>query len=315
MQTIIVALVAVIAAVNGATILQIAQSNPAFSTLVSVAAKTGIAPLLGNTGFKTVFAPTNEAFGKLGNNTLGWITNDHNQQHLLSTLYYHIAPGQLKSTDFKPPQNVLTLDQSLEGPLHVTVTADASGVKVNQASVTQANVIADNGVIHVINGVLVPSNIHLPSNDIVQTAIATPALSTLVKAVVAAGLANALSQPNGPYVVFAPTDAAFAAVPSTVLNCLLGNPAALRQVLLFHVAEGFVYSEAIQTGTTVNTLAGKSISFTSTGGVISINYGSGFTPSNVVIPNVDTSNGVVHVIDRVLFDNTGPCAQKLGATF
>jgi len=203
---------------------------------------------------------------------------------------------------------VNTLDLVGGAPEQALVTKSSKGLAVNNALITQADVIASNGVIQVIDRVLVPTNIDLPQRDIVQTAIATPPLSTLVKAVTAAGLAKALSQPNGPYVVFAPTDEAFAAVPAKVLNCLLSNVKALQDVLLFHVASGYVYAEQVANGATITTLAGKPISFGVKGGTISINYGSGFAPSHVVIPNVDTSNGVVHVIDRVLFDNTGPCA-------
>jgi uncharacterized surface protein with fasciclin (FAS1) repeats len=304
----LVFLAAVLVAAQADTILQIAQSLPQFSTLVAVAGQAGIAPLLSAAGDKTVFAPTNDAFAQLGNNTLAWITNQHNQQHLLATLYYHITAGAWTTANFQSSQKVNTLDLSKGQPEQATVTKTASGFNVNSASITTADVAASNGVIQVINGVLVPSNIDLPSQDIVQTAVATPALSTLVKAVSAAGLVSALSKPNGPYVVFAPTDAAFAAVPSSVLSCLLSNPKALADVLLFHVASGYVYSEQVANGASITTLAGKPISFSVNGGSISISYGSGFTPSNVVLPNVDTANGVVHVIDRVLFDNTGPCA-------
>jgi transforming growth factor-beta-induced protein len=172
-----------------------------------------------------------------------------------------------------------------------------------------ADVAASNGVIQVIDHVLIPSNIALPSKDIVQTAQATPPLSTLVKAVVAASLAAALSQPNGPFTVFAPLDTAFAAVPSQVLSCLLSNPDALRVLLLSHVVSGLVYSSDIPTFTTVTTLSGKQLSLSVRGTVVSIVYSTLLFPSNVVIPNVDTSNGVVHVIDRVLFDNSGPCGH------
>jgi uncharacterized surface protein with fasciclin (FAS1) repeats len=307
-MTRLVILAALLVAAHAETILQIAQSLPQFSTLVAVAGQAGIAPLLSAPGDKTVFAPTNDAFGLLGNNTLGWITNEHNQQHLLSTLYYHITAGSWTTADFKPPQYINTLDSTYGRPEQAVVVKNSKGYVINNALVTTADVAASNGVIQVIDRVLVPTNIDFPQRDIVHTAIETPILSTLVKAVTAAGLAGALSQPNGPYVVFAPTDAAFAAVPSKVLSCLLSNPKALAEVLLFHVASGYVYSEQVASGASITTLAGKPISFSVKGGSISISYGSGFPASNVILANVDTSNGVVHVIDRVLFDNTGPCA-------
>ncbi len=182
------------------------------------------------------------------------------------------------------------------------------GLRINDARVSPADVAASNGVIQVIDRVLVPANIGLPSKDIVGTAEATPVLSTLVKAVVAAGLASALSQPNGPYTVFAPLDSAFAAVPANILNCLLSKPEALKTVLLSHVVSGLVYSSDIPPTAEVTTLSGKQLTLTIKGNSVAITYG-GFPASNVVLADVDTSNGAVHVIDRVIFDNTGPCAQ------
>jgi len=301
-------LLAIVAASQAATILDIAKSLPQFSTLVAAASKAGIADLLSAPGFKTVFAPTNDAFAQLGNTTAAWILNEHNQQHLLSTLYYHIAPGALTSSTFRPGQEITTLDSTREGDLRVQITGSGSSTRVNNARITTFDVIASNGVIQVIDRVLVPANIDIPQNDIVHTAIAVPALSTLVKAVVAAGLVPALSNPNGPYVVFAPTDEAFAAVPSKVLECLLKNVEALKSVLLLHVVSGQVYSEQVSNGAVVTTLAGKPLTLDVKGATVTVTINSRIPSSNVVIPNVDTSNGVVHVIDRVLFDNTGPCA-------
>jgi uncharacterized surface protein with fasciclin (FAS1) repeats len=296
-----------VAAAQAKTILEIAESLPQFSTLVAVAGQAGIAPLLSAAGYKTVFAPTNEAFAAVGNNTVAWLVNPHNQQHLLSTLYYHISPFSITTAQLQDGGKVTTLDATREGAQTLAVSGSGSNIKVNNALITLANVAASNGYIQVVDHVLVPQNIDFPQNDIVKTAIATPILSTLVKAVVAAGLASALSSPNGPYVVFAPTDEAFAAVPAQVLNCLLNNVKALQDVLLFHVASGYVYSEQVGQATTVTTLAGKPITLDASGPGITINYGSGFAPAQVVLGNVDTSNGVVHVINKVLFDNSGPC--------
>ena len=209
----------------------------------------------------------------------------------------------------KNGQQIQTLDVSHEGPQHVSVSGSAPNFHIQESTITTADVIADNGVIQVIDNVLVPSNINIPQRDVLHTAIATPQLSTLVKAVLAAGLSQALAQPNGPYTVFAPTDAAFAAVPARILDCLLRNPKALSEVLLFHVAKGYTYSEQIVNGTTVPTLSGKPITLNVAGDLVLINYGAGFPTSTVILSNVDTNNGVVHVIDRVLFDNTGACKQ------
>jgi len=137
-----------------------------------------------------------------------------------------------------------------------------------------------------------------PSKDIVQTALAVPALSTLVKAVVAGNLTGALSQPNGPYTVFAPTDTAFGKLPQGELDYLLTHPKELDAVLLYHVLPQWVYSTQIYNLEAARTLNGQDLVFFIDGSNVIIN---GY--SNVVQANVDCSNGEVHLIDTVLIPN------------
>ncbi len=139
-----------------------------------------------------------------------------------------------------------------------------------------------------------------PSDDIVETAIATPALSTLVAAVVAGELVETL-QSEGPFTVFAPVNEAFAALPAGTVDTLLlpENIADLQGILTYHVVPGKVMSSDLTDGMVVRTVNGESITINVGAAGVSINGGA-----NVVIANIETSNGVVHVIDSVLLPPT-----------
>ena len=135
----------------------------------------------------------------------------------------------------------------------------------------------------------------LAPNDIVKTAQSVSALSTLVTAVVTADLATALSMPNGPYTVFAPTNDAFAALPAATLAYLLAHPAELRQVIFYHAIDRRIYAEQIRNFGAVRTVEGEELVFIVNGGKVLVNGNA-----TVLTANVDCTNGVVHVIDNVL---------------
>jgi len=129
--------------------------------------------------------------------------------------------------------------------------------------------------------------------SIATIAAASPQFSTLLSLVKKAGLAGTLSQP-GAYTVFAPTNAAFAKVPKATLNALAKNPAQLKRVLLYHVVTGKIPAAKVVTLTSAKTLAGPTVKIRVTGETVRVNS------AKVTKPDVKASNGVVHVIDRVL---------------
>lgn len=134
-----------------------------------------------------------------------------------------------------------------------------------------------------------------PSDEknIVQTAQAAGNFKTLTKLVVKAGLAGALSS-SGPYTVFAPTDAAFKKVPKSTLNSLAKNRAKLRAVLLYHVVAGRVPSSQVVMLKSAKTLNGKSVRIHTAGGKVFVNN------AKVTKTDINASNGVIHVVNRVL---------------
>jgi uncharacterized surface protein with fasciclin (FAS1) repeats len=129
--------------------------------------------------------------------------------------------------------------------------------------------------------------------NIVQTAVSAGQFKTLTKLLTRAGLASTLAKP-GPYTVFAPTDAAFAKVPKKTLNGLLKNKAQLKAVLLYHVVSGDVTAADVVKLASAKTLNGKSVRIRTAGMNVFVNG------AKVTTPDVMATNGVIHVINRVL---------------
>ena len=198
-------------------IVQLAQSVPDLSTLVTAVVAGNLNGPLSGTGPFTVFAPTNEAFAKVPAATLTHLLDPKNIKELAAVLEYHVIVGAaVFAKDLKPFQMVKTL----EGDELKIVKAGR--VLINNATVVAADNAATNGVVHIIDGVLIPpaAPAPAPSKSIVDLAIADPDLSTLVAALKAADLVDTLSGP-GPFNVFTPTNEAFAALPAGVLTNLL----------------------------------------------------------------------------------------------
>jgi uncharacterized surface protein with fasciclin (FAS1) repeats len=144
------------------------------------------------------------------------------------------------------------------------------------------------------------------AKDIVATAIGAGQFKTLVAAVQAAGLVEAL-QGKGPFTVFAPTDAAFAALPAGTVESLLKDPKALANILLYHVVPGEVKAAAVKDGLTATTLQGAPVAFKIADGKPSIQG------ANIVATDVMAANGVIHVIDKVILPPAPAAAPKSAA--
>jgi len=272
---------------NEKNIVETAVAAGQFKTLAALVTKAGLADTLATGGSFTVFAPTDEAFAKVPQATLDALAA--NPDLLKSVLLYHVVPGTVTAADVVK----LSSAKTLEGRSVSIKVADGS-VYIDKAKVTTPDVMASNGVIHVIDSVLIPkAETAEPSKNIVQTAIAAGQFKTLVSLVKKAGLAGALSGP-GPLTVFAPTDAAFAKVPKATLAALAKDKAKLKSVLLYHVAKGKVTSGKVVKLKSVKTLQGGAVSIKVAGGKVYV--GS----AQVITPDVMASNGVIHVINKVL---------------
>ncbi|MFM7233052.1 MAG: fasciclin domain-containing protein [Flavobacteriales bacterium] len=269
------------------TILDIVVNSPDHNTLEAAVLAAGLQDALAGPGPFTVFAPTDAAFAALPAGTIETLLADPTGA-LTQVLLYHGVAGVALSTDLSNGMMVETLQGQ-----NVTVTINANGVFINDAQVIIADIMADNGVVHVIDAVLVPEQTSVPTT-VVDIIVNSPNHNTLETAVIAAGLADDLSA-DGPFTVFAPTDAAFAALPATLIAQLLADPTGqLTQILLYHVVAGEALSSSLSNGQTITTLQGQDVTVSITGGNVFIN------DAQVTVADLVADNGVVHVIDAVL---------------
>lgn len=255
---------------------------PTFKTLVAALVQEKLVSTVAKEEL-TIFAPTDEAFALLGLNekNIGTVPN------LKEILLYHAVAGKVYSTmltnKFVPTVNgaAVKIDVS-------------SGVMVNDANVVKADIKAMNGVIHIIDKILLP-----PSKNLVEVALANaPEFSILVAAVQKAQLVETLSK-GGPFTVFAPTNAAFEALLNELqVSSLDAIPVeTLKNVLLYHVVSGRVFSTDLQSGP-VTTLNGTFNVNLSNLKITDANMREAGLVSSLL--NIQATNGVIHVIDRVI---------------
>lgn len=271
-----------------ADIVKVAERTPDLSTLVAALTAGKLVTTLEGTGPFTVFAPTNEAFARIPKSTLDKLLA--NQELLDQLLEYHVLNGRFAMKELLSAQVISTLDKE-----NVVVRSMGSAMMVNNANVVTTDVEATNGLVHVIDNVLVPPDfpMALYSEDIVELAESQPDLSTLVEAVVAGKLTKTLSG-TGPFTLFAPTNEAFAKIPAADLKKLLANPTELDKVLEYHVLAGTFKMRDLMAAVSVETLEGDKVAVSESGNVISVN------DATVLKYDVAATNGIVHLIDTVL---------------
>merc|ERR1711959_718078 len=276
-------------------IVELAAATSELSTLVTALKAGKLVGALSGAGPFTVFAPTNEAFAKLPKSALDHLLDPKNFKELDALLEYHVISGAaVHKADLKSHQKVKTLEGQ-----DVKIKKTESGeVKVNHAKVLTADVDAANGVVHIIDAVLMPPHLEAaPAKNVVELAAATPELSTLVTALKAGKLTDALSG-QGPFTVFAPSNEAFAKLPKSILDRLLDpkNIKELQDVLEYHVIAGAAVHKAdLKSIQRVKTLEGKELAiFRDYRGNVRVG------DARVTTADVDASNGVVHIIDHVL---------------
>ena len=262
------------------TIVDIAVADGRFSTLVTALQAAGLVDTLKGDGPFTVFAPTDEAFAKLPAGTVEALLADI--PALTDILLYHVANGKALAADVVGLSTVDTLNGI---PVKVTVTDGK--VFLNESQVVITDIAEDNGVIHVIDSVL------LPPKDIVDIAVEDGRFTTLAAALQAAGLVETLKG-EGPFTVFAPTDEAFAKLPEGTVEALLADIPALTDILLYHVAEGRQFAADVVKLDKIATAQGKSATISLMDGAAKIDG------AQIVLTDILAANGVIHVIDSVI---------------
>ncbi len=274
---------------HGKDIVTTAVEAGSFKTLAAALTAADLVETLQGKGPFTVFAPTDEAFAKLPEGTVANLLKPENKGQLIAVLTYHVVPGKVMARDVVKLSAAATVNGQ-----RVDVKLGDNGVTIDQAHVVKADIDCSNGVIHVIDHVLLPSSSNIPA-----TAANAGTFKTLLAAAEAAGLVEALSG-EGPLTVFAPTDAAFAKLPAgTVPNLLKPeNKQLLADILKFHVVSGRVFS-----GDLIAQKSAKSLQ----GGTLNLSLsdaGAQIEGANLLATDLDASNGVIHVIDAVLMPAT-----------
>jgi uncharacterized surface protein with fasciclin (FAS1) repeats len=280
-------------------IVDTAMSAGDFETLLTAVQAAGLVGALKGEGPFTVFAPTDEAFAALPEGTLDSLLADP-EGDLTQILLYHVVPGKVMAADLSDGMEAETLQGAA-----VTFSISDEGTMINEANIIATDIEATNGVIHVIDAVILPpeeeavmgseaEETATMDGDIVDAASAAGDFETLVTAVQAAGLVDALKG-EGPFTVFAPTNEAFAALPEGTLDTLLADPEGdLSQILLYHVVPGKVMAADLSDGMEAETLEGASVTFSIS------DDGAMVDGANIIATDIEVSNGVIHVIDAVL---------------
>jgi uncharacterized surface protein with fasciclin (FAS1) repeats len=275
------------------TVAEIAAGDERFSTLVTALQAADLVDTLNGSGPFTVFAPTNDAFDALPEGALEGLLA--NKETLTEVLLYHVAPGRFMASDVVGMSSAETAAGS-----SLRIMVNDGTVMVNDARVVITDIEGSNGVIHVIDQVVLPpeemamaDSTGMSSMDIVEIASGDGRFDTLVTAVAAAGLVDTLKS-EGPFTVFAPTDDAFAKLPEGTVAALLGDIPALTEILLYHVVPGKVMASDVVALSSASTVAEQDLRIMIRDGRVMIN------DAEVIITDIQASNGVIHVVDTVI---------------
>jgi uncharacterized surface protein with fasciclin (FAS1) repeats len=262
--------------------------SPDHTTLEAVVGLAGLDGALDSPGSFTVFAPTDAAFALVPQPIIDALIADPSGL-LTFILTYHVVPSEALSTDLADGMTITTLSG-----LDVTVSFINGSVFINHAQVTVADIVTDNGVVHVIDAVIAPGII---ANNVMEIIAGSPAHNILETAIGAAGLQTTLEDDYF-YTIFAPVDDAFTALPAGTVPSLLANPTALTDVLLYHAVGETINAADLVDGQVVTMLQGDDATITLPMGGAMINN------ANIVVADLNAWNGVVHVIDAVLLPPT-----------
>jgi transforming growth factor-beta-induced protein len=261
-----------------------------FKTLAAALEAAGLVGALQGQGPFTVFAPSDEAFARLPKGALENLLKPENKALLASVLTYHVVPAKLTAAQVVELRSA----DALNGQ-RLPIQVEDGSVRVAGAGVVTTDVMASNGVIHVIDRVLMPATANL-----VETATQAGTFRTLLAAADAAGLAATLAE-GGPFTLLAPDDKAFAKLPAGTLERLLepANQTELAAILKLHVIPGRAFAAEVSGQSELTPLAGGPLAVRVVDGKVSIGG------ARVIATDLQARNGVIHVLDSVLMPAAG----------
>ncbi len=269
---------------SGASLAAVAKSAD-LTTLLSLIEVSGLQ--LPADGGVTVFAPTNTAFEAIPADKMKFITSEEGRGTLQAILKHHILPVALDSGSLLQRRGVAALSGQ-------NLLIDRDGLNIGAASLLKVDVPFDGGIVHVVDQVLLPE-----TRSVTEIMSQDPRLATLLKAVTAAGLAGQLGSENeGPWTLLAPSNEAFAALGEETIKSLMADLPQLANVLSAHVIPSRIRrSEMIAQRSVRTLLAQDLVSFELKDGQIAA------AGARIVAPDIDASNGIIHIIDRVIVPN------------
>ncbi|MEC9092656.1 MAG: fasciclin domain-containing protein [Planctomycetota bacterium] len=279
------------------TIVETAIGAGQFQTLVAAVKAAGLAETLGNRHKQfTVFAPTDQAFAKLPKGTVEELLKPSNKDKLTRILTFHVLAGAVKARTAYPLDQATTLSGQ-----PVEISLRGKDAKIGAAKLVTTDIECANGVIHVIDQVLLPTHDSIP-----EVAAKNGSFKTLLAAVTTAELASVLSGP-GPFTVFAPTDQAFGKLPKGTVEELLKpeNRQKLVEILKLHVVPGRVSDRAAVKLAKASALSGRTLDFSVS------EKGLFVSGAKVIAANVPAANGTIHVIDQVLLPKKYSVSQVM----
>ena len=265
------------------SIMDIVTESEAHTILEAAINAAGLNELLDGEDPFTLFAPTDDAFDALPEGTVATLLA--NIDELIEVLAHHVVGGTFMAEDLNDGDVLTTANDD-----NLTVTVDGMTYMIDMATVISANIEASNGVVHVIDMVLIPETNDQTVMSIIEN---SPIHTTLETAIIAAGLANTLSG-DGSFTVFAPSDEVFAALPDGALDLILANTELLTNLLLGHVHEGELYSADLTDGLNVTMMNEGDLTVSNDGMTIMID------DAIIFQEDLPATNGVVHVIDNIL---------------
>ena len=309
---------------SAGTIADIASANGNFTTLLAALTATGLDTLVADPDNTfSVFAPTDDAFAALGQDTINALLADTDT--LRDILLYHVFPdATVLSDDAVAIANSNSNKVEMANGDMAAISYVNSSLFINDSAITEANVTASNGVIHVLNKVIMPpAEVGTPTKTIATVATETPALSTLVTALQAAGLVDTFNDTTQSFTVFAPTNAAFSKIPSADLDALLADTAALTGVLTQHVlgaqvgsTDAFAANGKMVTTLADNMLSVNVVDFTSTENTATDSLAYDATNNRLVTGMADAMPGkTVYVFDNDLGEAMSVCEAACATTW
>lgn len=279
---------------SAASIVDTAVAAGRFNTLAAALQATGLDSVLADeSGTFTVFAPNDDAFSKLGDDTINALLADPDT--LSDILLYHVISGT--AVEAETAIGLAGTKITAANNDEFALSLNDGNLFVNTSQVIATDIAASNGIIHEIDTVLLPPDIVETHGSVVDLALADGRFTTLVAALQATGLDSVLADHGGIFTVFAPTDEAFAALGQDTINALLGDTDTLSTILLTHVISGATIDSVTAfslTGGSAETASGNSVNLAIRNGALFVNN------AQVIQTDIKAENGIIHVLDAVI---------------